>query len=44
MDTGVNYYIPACVVFVVLMAKLPALKRGWRLPMVRTVNVALALG
>ncbi|MFD3875029.1 DUF6545 domain-containing protein [Streptomyces sp. NPDC058623] len=44
METGVNYYVPAAVVFLVLIAKLPALLRGWRLPMVRTVNIALALG
>ncbi|MCC0097664.1 hypothetical protein K7B10_23355 [Streptomyces flavotricini] len=44
MDQGVNFYIPACALAVVLIVKFPALLRGWRVPMVRSVNLALALG
>ncbi|MFI5868103.1 DUF6545 domain-containing protein [Streptomyces sp. NPDC051546] len=44
MDEGVNYYIPAAVLAVVLLAKLPALVRGWRVPVVRSVNFTLMLG
>ncbi|MGW9372984.1 DUF6545 domain-containing protein [Streptomyces xanthophaeus] len=44
MDEGVNSYIAAAVVGMVLLVKLPALVRGWRSPMVRAVNGLLALG
>lgn len=40
---GVNYYVPAVALGVVLLAKLPALVRGWRSPMVRAVNALLAM-
>ncbi|OKK16287.1 hypothetical protein AMK16_26940 [Streptomyces sp. CB00455] len=44
VDEGVNNYMAAAVIGVVLLAKLPALMRGWRRPMVRGVNGLLALG
>ncbi|MFD9334448.1 DUF6545 domain-containing protein [Streptomyces sp. NPDC060028] len=43
MQEGVNYYVPAAVLAVALLAKLPALLRGWRSPMIRTVNFVLFL-
>ncbi|MGG8408561.1 MAB_1171c family putative transporter [Streptomyces sp. 12297] len=43
MDQGVNYYIPASALAVALVVKLPALLRGWRVPMVRTVNALLLM-
>ncbi|MEV6950329.1 DUF6545 domain-containing protein [Streptomyces sp. NPDC051183] len=43
MQPGVNYYIPAAMLGVALVAKLPALLRGWRSPMVRTVNFVIFL-
>ncbi|MEV7413704.1 DUF6545 domain-containing protein [Streptomyces sp. NPDC089919] len=41
MHEGVNYYVPATAMGIALLAKLPALLRGWRNPMVRTVNTVL---
>ncbi|MFJ6795090.1 DUF6545 domain-containing protein [Streptomyces sp. NPDC091268] len=43
MGEGVNYYVPAVALGLVLVAKLPALVRGWRSPMVRAVNALLAM-
>ncbi|MEV6957561.1 DUF6545 domain-containing protein [Streptomyces sp. NPDC051183] len=43
MGEGVNFYVPAVALGVVLLAKLPALVRGWRSPMVRAVNALLAM-
>ncbi|MEV7544162.1 DUF6545 domain-containing protein [Streptomyces sp. NPDC089915] len=40
---GVDYYITAAVLGAALLAKLPALVRGWRSPTVRTVNLLLFL-
>ncbi|MFD3553506.1 DUF6545 domain-containing protein [Streptomyces goshikiensis] len=38
-----DYYVPAGVLAVALLAKLPALLRRWRSPAVRTVNLLLFL-
>ncbi|MFJ6795094.1 DUF6545 domain-containing protein [Streptomyces sp. NPDC091268] len=43
MQGGPNYYVPAAILAVALVAKLPALVRGWRSPMVRSVNLLLFL-
>lgn len=40
---GADYYVPAAVLGTALLAKLPALLRGWRSPTVRTVNLLLFL-
>ncbi|MGW2561588.1 MAB_1171c family putative transporter [Streptomyces sp. NPDC001514] len=43
VQQGVNYYIPAAVLGTALLAKLPALLRGWHSATVRTVNALLFL-
>ncbi|AWZ05998.1 MULTISPECIES: DUF6545 domain-containing protein [unclassified Streptomyces] len=43
MHEGVNYYVPATALGVAVLAKFPALVRGWRNPLVRTVNSLLIL-
>ncbi|MEU8776890.1 MAB_1171c family putative transporter [Streptomyces sp. NPDC048606] len=43
MRDGVNYYVPASVLGLALLVKLPTLLRGWRDPTVRAVNALLAL-
>ncbi|GAA3274818.1 MAB_1171c family putative transporter [Streptomyces lavendulae] len=43
MQQGVNFYIPAAALAAVLLVKLPALVRGWRSPLVRTVNALILL-
>lgn len=43
MHQGTDYYVPAAVLGAALLAKLPALLRGWRSPTVRTVNLLLFL-
>jgi len=40
---GSSYYIPAAAMGVALAAKAPALIRGWRDPLLRSVGVLLAL-
>ncbi|MGW0391771.1 DUF6545 domain-containing protein [Streptomyces sp. NPDC003042] len=40
---GASYYVPATVLGTALLAKSPALLRGWRSPTVRTVNLLLFL-
>ncbi|QES47416.1 hypothetical protein DEJ50_05845 [Streptomyces venezuelae] len=40
---GADYYVPAAVLGAALLAKLPALVRGWRSATVRTVNALLLL-
>jgi hypothetical protein len=40
---GANYYVSAIVLGVAFLAKLPALVRRWRSPMVRAVNTLLVL-
>ncbi|MER6319729.1 DUF6545 domain-containing protein [Streptomyces sp. NPDC001581] len=39
----VDYYVPALVLGAALLARLPALLRGWRSPAVRTVHLLLFL-
>lgn len=43
MEEGINYYVPATALGVAVLAKFPALVRGWRNPLVRTVNSLLVL-
>ncbi|MFD3542621.1 MAB_1171c family putative transporter [Streptomyces sp. NPDC058662] len=43
VDEGANYYVSAAVLGTALLAKAPALLRGWRSPTVRTVNALLLL-
>ncbi|MCY0921968.1 hypothetical protein OS965_28005 [Streptomyces sp. H27-G5] len=43
MKEGVDYYLPAAVLGAALLAKSPALLRGWRCATVRTVNALLFL-
>ncbi|MFJ7154204.1 DUF6545 domain-containing protein [Streptomyces sp. NPDC101118] len=38
-----TWYVPAAVLGVAFLAKLPGLRRGWRNPMVRAVNAMLLL-
>ncbi|MET9467662.1 DUF6545 domain-containing protein [Streptomyces sp. NPDC006544] len=43
MAHGADYYVPAGVLGAAVLAKLPALLRGWRSPAVRAVNLLLLL-
>ncbi|MFD6891721.1 DUF6545 domain-containing protein [Streptomyces sp. NPDC059957] len=43
MHEDASYYLPAAVLGAALLAKLPALARGWRSAPVRTVNALLFL-
>ncbi|MGW4855756.1 DUF6545 domain-containing protein, partial [Streptomyces sp. NPDC004288] len=43
MHDGLVYYLTALVLGGAFLAKLPALRRGWRLPTVRAVHVLLFL-
>lgn len=43
MGEGINYYVPATALGIAVLAKFPALVRGWRNPLVRSVNTLLAL-
>ncbi|GHB59721.1 hypothetical protein GCM10010347_32150 [Streptomyces cirratus] len=43
MQQGVTFYIATAALGAVLLVKLPSLVRGWRSPLVRTVNAMILL-